>query len=249
MDQGIEGEGKTVADAVEAALKLSTLKRHQVEVTVLQEPSSGFLGMGAKPARVRIREKRWQAEGAAARQDAVARPPRPRPAHAEKPALHRPPEPAASGPQTPDEAVQLIKEILALMDVQGAAVSGQWDSVQERVKAVIETQDAERVIGRDGHTIASLQFLVNLILARRSRNPTAVTVDVQGYLESKEKAVLEEAQRAIDLVKRTGKPFRLPPMEPASRRLIHRSLADHPDIVTSSEGEGSWRKIVIKPRS
>ncbi|MDX6770376.1 MAG: Jag N-terminal domain-containing protein, partial [Elusimicrobiota bacterium] len=55
----IEAEGKTVADAVEAALKQSGLRRDQVEVDVLQEPVAGVLGFGAKPARVRVTEKRW----------------------------------------------------------------------------------------------------------------------------------------------------------------------------------------------
>ncbi|MDE2489677.1 MAG: Jag N-terminal domain-containing protein, partial [Elusimicrobia bacterium] len=55
----IESEGRTVAEAVEAALQKSGLRREQVEVQVLQEASSGFMGLGAKPARVRLSEKRW----------------------------------------------------------------------------------------------------------------------------------------------------------------------------------------------
>ena len=55
----IETEGKTVADAVDAALKQAGLRRDQVEVDVLQEGAAGVLGFGAKPARVRITEKRW----------------------------------------------------------------------------------------------------------------------------------------------------------------------------------------------
>ena len=57
--QPIESEGRTVAEAVETALKQTTLRREQVEVTVLAEGSLGFMGIGAKPARVRITEKRW----------------------------------------------------------------------------------------------------------------------------------------------------------------------------------------------
>jgi len=57
--QPIEIEGRTVAEAVEAALKQSGLRRDQVEITVVEEGAAGFLGMGAKPARVRLTEKRW----------------------------------------------------------------------------------------------------------------------------------------------------------------------------------------------
>ena len=55
----IESEGRTVAEAVEAALLKSGLRRDQVEITVTDEGSTGFMGLGAKPAKVRLTEKRW----------------------------------------------------------------------------------------------------------------------------------------------------------------------------------------------
>ncbi|MFI5348374.1 MAG: Jag N-terminal domain-containing protein, partial [Elusimicrobiota bacterium] len=64
--QPIENEGRSVAEAVEGALKQCGLRRDQVEITVIDEGAPGFLGIGAKPARVRVTEKRWGPDSPAA---------------------------------------------------------------------------------------------------------------------------------------------------------------------------------------
>src|SRR5580704_13036164 len=90
--QPIEKEGRTVAEAVEAALKESGLRRDQAEITVIEEGAAGFLGMGAKPARVRLSEKRWGPDSPAPAPSAPAKPvSAPRPA--------RPPRPAPPPPR------------------------------------------------------------------------------------------------------------------------------------------------------
>jgi spoIIIJ-associated protein len=291
----IEAEGKTVNEAVESALKQLGLRRDQVEVQIIQEGSSGILGFGAKPARVKIVEKRWgagapnkshpapprghangpaprrsgdypPAERPLPREEAPRRDPAPASARKEasssprghrRPEAPRRPERSAAPKTGPLTAAQieasclasqeLLKEILALMLFEGAQVSARWDAEQERVKAAIETGDHARLIGPEGRTLESLQFLITLMVGRRLGSPIAVQVDTQRYWESRENALLSEVRKGVETVRETGKPFRMPPMDAQLRRLIHRSLADNPDIVTSSEGDGAWRKIVLRP--
>jgi len=50
----IEMVGKTVDDAVNAALAELNAKKEDVDVEVLEEGSKGFLGMGSKDAKVRV---------------------------------------------------------------------------------------------------------------------------------------------------------------------------------------------------
>lgn len=299
----IESEGKTVAEAVESALKKLGLRRDQVEVQILQEASSGFLGIGAKPARVKITEKRWgqpsipsapkpeaaktrsrnaASEGkveahraarnshqAPAQRNAGETPktsesrpapqrravPAAQPGQAGTPSGGVPaavPSKAGDSPIDPQaacaQASSILKETLELMLIADASVTASWDAQQERVRAEIEAPEAQRLVGRDSRTLESLQFLVTLMVSRRLNTPVAVQVDALGYWDKREKEILSEAQRGIDQVKSTGKPYRLAPMEAAMRRLVHRSLASHPDVVTSSEGDGAWRKVVIRPR-
>lgn len=285
----IEIEGRTVAEAVETAVRQSGLRRDQVEIAVLQEESSGFMGLGAKPARVRLTEKRWgpDSPAAPAAPPAPSRPARaprpeprsaPRPVRREEPRREKPrreapraaaphpvePRPAESRPRrdetpskplTPAEAAAacekaraLVAELLGLMKIAAPTVSVSWDADMERVKAVVESQDAPLLVGRDGRVLESLQFLATLMLSRGADVPLAVQVDALSYWEKKEQAVLDQARRGAESVRLSGQPYRLEPMDAAMRRLIHRTLSSDASISTGSEGEGPWRKIVIRPR-
>ena len=53
----IESTGKTIDDAILSGLNRLGLIRDEVDVKVLAEPKSGFLGFGSKPAVVRITPK------------------------------------------------------------------------------------------------------------------------------------------------------------------------------------------------
>lgn len=302
----IECEGRNVSEAVEAALLKSGLRRDQVEITVTQEGSAGFMGMGVKPAKVRLTEKRWGPDSPAPAPSAPARAPqrpmrnsaprvperrssprpesRPEPRRAEprpepRPEPRRPeprpeprrqeraPEPARpprerreeSAPRKPvtaaesaaacAEAQTLVVELLKLMAIAAPTATAVWDADLERVKISVESQDATLLVGRDGRVLESLQFLATLMLSRGSGAPIAVQVDALSYWEKREQAVLDQARQAAETVKATGKPVRMEPMDSSMRRLVHRTFSANPDVITASEGEGAWRKLVIRPKA
>ena len=300
MIDEMESEGKTVAEAVESALKEWSLPREQVEVQILQEASSGILGFGAKPARIKVTRKHWgtptpPVEKSATRssrerpgstsRNSDDRPPRQnRPDPRREPRAHAP-APAARAPQraqtTPRTAAQplparreqptpsvttlastppvdpakacaaaegILKELLGLMYFTDAGITTRWDPEQERVKTNIRTAESDRIIGIEGKVLESLQFLMTLMVSRRVGSPVAVQVDTNDYWQKKENEILSQVLKGVESVRNTGKPFRMQPMEPPMRRLVHQSLANHPDIMTSSEGDGPWSKVVLRPR-
>ena len=57
MSNVIEKTGKTIDEAVEAALLELNTSKENVVITVLEEPSKGLLGIGAKPALVKVELK------------------------------------------------------------------------------------------------------------------------------------------------------------------------------------------------
>lgn len=273
-EQEMESEGKTVAEAVENALKKMGLHRDQVEVRILQEAAGGILGFGAKPARVSIMRKHWggaPSKSSEPRSTRAARPTR-RPARSEAPRERKHPSTTPKASPTPQEAKstvetprppspppdptqacaateEILKELLVLMLFTDASVSAKWDGEQERVKTNVRTAESERLIGPGGKTLEAFQFLMTLMVSRRLGTPTAVHVDTNDYWQKKENEILSQALKGIENVRNTGRPYRLQPMDAPMRRLIHKSLAKHPDIMTTSEGDGLWRKIVLRPRS
>ncbi|MBI5625167.1 MAG: Jag N-terminal domain-containing protein [Elusimicrobia bacterium] len=219
-----------------------------------RSPRGGDRG-GHGPSRDHDRPRRH--EGGDRPRQAPAQPARP--AGADR----RPPRPAPAPrpqqeeiPLTPADvdaarglAENILKQILSLMGIEGATAQTRWDGDQERVMAVVEAPGIDLLLGQEGKVLESLQFLTTVITTRELKKPVAVWVDALNYLEKREAGVLKEAQRGADIVKQSKKPFRLSPMDPAMRRLVHRTLANDPEVTTSSEGEGPWRKVVIRPKS
>jgi len=66
--------GDSIESAVQFALQDLKLSREQVKVTVLEEPSKGFLGIGAKLAKVRVEEIVQEKVKPAEKKEAKAKP-------------------------------------------------------------------------------------------------------------------------------------------------------------------------------
>ncbi|MFA6092873.1 MAG: RNA-binding cell elongation regulator Jag/EloR [Elusimicrobiota bacterium] len=272
MKKELAMEGKNVTLAVESGLKELGLRRDQVEVQVLEEGAPGFLGIGAKPARVLLREKRWGEEAPEVSEPPSVHPnaakPAPRsssnPACTPRPRHHTPtprpqhhtPAPARSQevevPPDPKKACEtaelVLREFFPLMGVTDAAVRTAWDAEQVRVRAEIESPDSSLLVGKDGKTLEAFQFLVTVTVGRRMGMPVAVQVDTEGYWLGVESRLASDIEKAVAEVQKTGRSWRFEPMSPAMRRLIHRKLMNHPAVETASEGEGTCRKVVVKPR-
>ncbi len=104
----------------------------------------------------------------------------------------------------------------------------------------IRARDAGRLIGRDGHTLEDLQYLLNRILNRHDETAAGVIVDVEGYRQKEKQDFIGRIRELAEQVRRSGRPIVLAPMNSFDRRLVHQAFADDPEIVTQSE-EGTAR--------
>ena len=109
----------------------------------------------------------------------------------------------------------------------------------------IEGDDLGILIGRRGQTLSCLQYIVRLIITRQGHAWVPIIIDIEGYKQRRYEALRVLAGRIAEQVKLGGVPFTLEPMPAYERRIIHLTLADHPDITTQSVGEGEARKVVI----
>jgi spoIIIJ-associated protein len=120
----------------------------------------------------------------------------------------------------------------------------------ETVTLNILTRDPGRLIGRDGHTLEDLQYLINRLLHHQEDAPARVIIDVEGYRQKEQLDFLAEVRDIADRVKRSGKAEKLRPMNSFDRRLVHQALQDDTQIRTRSEDTGGrLKQIVIEPRS
>jgi len=159
-------------------------------------------------------------------------------------------EPLAKGEPDP-EAEQLATEILDFfLGTMGVVATTfvREDATDGVIAFEIEGEDAGLLIGRRGETLQSLQFLVNLIVNKQLGRQVYVTIDVEGYRERRQDSLRSLAERTAERVVSSGRSVQLQPMPAAERRIIHVTLAEHPDVRTESKGDGDQRRVVVLPK-
>lgn len=264
----ITAEGKDVGEAITKGLHELGRRRDQVEVTVMQEEKPGFLGIGSKPAVVKIIEKKWDSENSTpmkprslkknfkgGKKKVIRKPTR---------LTKAPKEPKENEPQKlpsleiqnaviPEnlkEPMNVAKEtlikILEGIGVKSENVNVWWDQKQERMLLTFDCDSPAIIIGKEGHTLEAIQYIITLIVSRYFDNPISVICDTQNYWRKLEDKVNDEIERAVKMLMRSKKTYRFRPMSAQRRRYIHRYLVDRTDISTASEGEGKWRKVVLR---
>ena len=102
------------------------------------------------------------------------------------------------------------------------------------------------LIGKNGDTLRSLQFLARTTLIQKAAELTRVNLDVADYKRRHNDRVADQAEKWAKQVLETGEPMSLRPMNAAERRVVHKVLADYSQLTSESEGEGRERHIVLK---
>jgi spoIIIJ-associated protein len=258
----IESLGNNVEAAIATGLEALGVERDQVQIEVLDEGSRGLLGIGSRPARVRLRvEEPRVVETPAARE-------MPAPAAEAKqvvPAVEVGPEPEVEAPpeeppgtESSEEAElrriapvarQTLEELLDKMGVE-ARVEDYIKSPQDpedyyKLVLNVRGRDLGALIGRRGETLDALQYITRLIVGREVERRVHLVVDVEDYRLRRERSLYSLAERMAERAVATGQRQVLEPMPPAERRIIHVALRDHPDVETESVGQDENRKVTI----
>jgi spoIIIJ-associated protein len=117
----------------------------------------------------------------------------------------------------------------------------------ETAKLNVTGSELGVLIGRRGEKLASLQHLVNLIVARKEGQHNRIAVDVENYRGRREDQLREVAQRAAERVIQSGKIIQLEAMPAVERRIVHMALVENPKVRTQSVGVEPNRRIVVLP--
>lgn len=145
-----------------------------------------------------------------------------------------------------ERAAEVLRTITASLGLT-VEVSVQEDS--RAVKLSVSGEDIGQLIGRRGRTLGSVQYLISRILNEDRPSKKKISIDVDGYAESRERSLVEMAERAAEKVIRTNRPFSLRPMGAQDRRVVHVTLQEHPTVATESFGDESERFVMVYPRS
>jgi spoIIIJ-associated protein len=221
--KSVETEGKTIEEAISKACEELGVSREDLDIDVLANGSSGFLGLvGAKNAKIRATLK-------------------------EKPEVSTPevsPSSVPSGAQVAETAKKTLSDLLRLLEIE-ASIELQEDS--ERILLNIKGDGSGLLIGRKGQTLDALEYLVNKIVHKEAEDKKRIVVDTENYRSRREESLVNLAQRLAEKAKRMGRPVTISPMSAHDRRIIHLALQEDKALRTWSTGTGLFRKIIISP--
>ena len=246
MKKYLEKSGKTEDEALAAALRELGLDRDDVSVEIVERAKSGFLGIGASPAVVRVE---YDAPGGgavrgaagAAKQQAAA-------ASAAGVKAAEPAAPAVSTEPKYTEGVKADTErfLRGLLERMG-------------VKAEIEITDRDNggilvnlsgpgmgaVIGRRGETLDAIQHLTNYAVNRGSDKRCHISVDAESYRAKREESLVHLAEKMAAKVVKYKRSMALEPMNSYERHVIHTALQNFEGVSTSSTGTEPNRRVVV----
>ena len=271
MNGSIRVSAKTVDDAITEALIQLGVTSDRLEYEVIEKGSAGFLGIGMKQAVIEARRKPEPKEEKV-EEPVVEEPVRvepkkveavqPQKAAAEKKADE--PQKAAFEKAVEKEVKEEVKKETKLVEVQPQTIK----AVEEFLKNTMKAMDMEVelkteidqdgalcvdmsgehmgiLIGKRGQTLDSLQYLANRVANKHQEGYVRVKLDTENYRARREETLRHLAKNIAHKVKRNRRPVALEPMNPYERRIIHSALQSDPYVMTHSEGEEPFRKVVI----
>jgi spoIIIJ-associated protein len=257
----IESSGSSVEEAIAAGLEELGIDREDVEIEVIDEGSRGLLGIGSRPARVRLLLVAVaEVEGAPAQPPAPTTVSEPAPTAVVEEKLEVEEEQLAGPPAAPssveDElqsvapiARQTLEELLEKMgisaQVEDYIKQPQDEDDYHKLVLNIRGQDLGILIGRRGETLDALQYITRLIVGREVERRVNLVVDVEGYRARRERSLRQLAHRMAERAVSTGRRQVLEPMPAAERRIVHVALRDNNLVETESIGQDENRKVTI----
>ena len=261
----MEFSAKTVQDAITEACTHFVVTSSSLEYEVIEEGTTGFLGIGSKPAVIKARAKSEEIDEAKAVftkeeekkevkkeakkekkeiKETKKEVKKEEKAEVKKEEVAKKREINVDAAEVEKKATDFLKDVLSKMEIEND-VKAKYDSEENCLNIEISGEDMGVLIGKRGQTLDSLQYLVSLVVNKGTKEYIRVKVDTENYRERRNKTLENLAKNMAFKVKRTRRSVTLEPMNPYERRVIHSALQNDSYVTTHSEGEEPYRKVVI----
>lgn len=258
--------GKSVDEAVREALSELNISRENAEIEILDEGQKGFLGLiGSKDATVKVWPK--EDETKSILNEIFNEEIETEKSHE---TVHKDVELEIENKEVSTEEIQEFDdadESLKSIEEENEDI---LDAARDFISKILETFELENIvemelkdnvlninvngdenrlgilIGKRGVTLDSIQYILNLIVNKKSSRYIRVNLDSSGYREKRKETLINLAKKMANKVTKTGRSVKLEPMNSYERKIIHTALQDYEGVLTHSEGKDPFRKVVIQ---
>ena len=255
--------GKTVDEAVREALNELNITRDNAEIEVLDEGQKGFLGLiGSKDATVKVWPKVDETKSILNEifNEEIE------PETSQEVVQNTDDELEIEDEEVSTDEVHMEEAIKTLDEENEEILS----AAREFLGKILETLELDNIvemelenntlnvnvngdenrlgilIGKRGVTLDSIQYILNLIVNKKSSRYIRVNLDSSGYRDKRKKTLENLAGKMANKVLKTGRSIKLEPMNSYERKIIHTALQDFEGVLTHSEGKDPFRKVVIQ---
>lgn len=254
MTESREFYAATVDEAVEKAASTAGTTPQELDVEVLDEGSSGFLGIGARDARILVRGLSPAYEPEQDDNDlAIEETTLDDEADGDVDASDGVEADGIEGtdygsPEAQQELVLAADQfMIELMELMGFDGTVDVHDAGDVVRVEVTSAQTGLFIGQKGETIDAIQYLVNVAMYKDRPFAKRIVVDSEGYRQRRIEALQGMAHRVARRAQREKRPVSLPPMSAAERRVVHLFLQENPRVSTASEGQNEDRRVVVAP--
>ena len=148
-----------------------------------------------------------------------------------------------------NEIVNYLKDCLnQITDLMNINTNLEVRRRDKNIEIKIFSDQNSILIGRDGHTLESLQNILRQILLKEVGDEYKILLDIENYKEKKVTNLERTARQIAREVAKTKVEAKLDRMNSYERRIIHNALSKNKYVYTESVGEEPNRCVVIKPR-
>ncbi len=252
--------GKTIEEAKANGANELNVSVDDVTIEVLEAPKSGFLGLGAKPAKLLVRymdpeeEKRKEEK----KKNDIKKKENRAPKAVKKEEIKE--TDLGNGPKAVCEAEQKVEEefvpneqsipflegfLKDLFAKMGFEVSFNFKRDGKFIIVDLIGDETGILIGKHGDTLDSIQHIVQLAFNKAVKGKEKIRIDTEGYREKREKTLVALAKSIASKVIKSKNKYELEPMKAYERKIIHSTLQSYPMLTTYSVGVEPDRRLIV----
>lgn len=221
MQNSIISEGKTTNEAIENGLKKLGVTKKDVEIKVLEEEKKSFFDILApRIVKVELILKEGKKE-------------------------HRE---VKVGEKDIEEAVNKTKDFLNDLKKELGNIEYSIEIKEDIIYIKIDGEKAADLIGYRGETLESIQNIISAIANKETSARVKIIVDILNYKEKRRNSLEILAKKVEKTVIKSGKPYRLEPMNAYERKIIHTALQESSEVTTNSVGEEPYRRVIVRKK-
>ncbi len=252
----VEATGKTIEKAIENALLELKAPREDVDIKILNE--GGLfkkakvvvsISEDAKDKYIKRQEKRIIADEFEPKEEVKTETVKIQPKKEDKKVEEKIKEEVVEEKEQvsskEDKVLDPVEFLQGYFKTMGKEVTIEITEDEKYKTFSVNGEDLGEAIGYRGEAYYSLNTLFQAVTGKQSKK---YLLDIDNYRVKREESLAATAKRIASKVAKTGRYYKLEPMKPAERRIIHTALQDDDRVTTLSKGTEPHRYVIVFPK-